>query len=188
MQTSQVRAEVIVQLRARANKHVATRLSEREAVQLALASSMRDPDEVIGFLMPHYLAKLAVQQREQLKLSTTEWNALFGVGAYAIKDGGVASIVGSPEFAPQLSKLSNALKTTILEKEQSVVWDRAWSKLLCYIAMHLDVAEDALVGVLGTVIKADNRRIEEFFSSIDDDGPEVMLVARCVVALSECIA
>jgi len=187
MQSASLRAQVVVALRDRVAANVASRLNDREAVQVALASAMRDPEEVLGFMLPHYLARMAVQAREKLKLQPTEWNSLFGHGSTATRDGGISAVVQSKEFVPQLQKVSNAIRTTIGEREQAVVWDRSWTKVLCYIAMHLEAADEALIGIMGTIIKADNRRIEELHCSIDDDGPEVMLVARCIVALSECI-
>lgn len=187
MQTATSRAAVILALRERVGTHVATRLSDKEAVQVALAASMRDSEDVIGFLLPNHLARLANAARDKYKMLPTEWNVLFGVGTQAVRDGGLSAVVSSKEFTPQVAKIANALKTTIGEKEQSAVWDRSWGKILVFMAMHLESPEDALLAVMGTVIKADNRRIEELHCCIDDDGPEVMLVAKCVVALSDCI-
>lgn len=187
MQAMGARAAIIVAVRTRINANVSGRLNEREAVQVALASSMRDSDDVIGFLLPVHLSRIVLRSREVCKLQKDEWAGLFGFGLQALRDGGIASIVRSEEFGPEIVRLSNALKTTILEKDQQLAWDRSWSKILCYVAMHLDGADNALLGVMGTVIKADNRRIEELHNEIDDDGPQVMLIVRCIVALSECI-
>jgi len=187
MQSATARAAIIVAVRERVNSTVAGRLNDREAIQVALAAALRDPEDVIGFLLPGHLARLANNSRDKFKMDHLEWNALFGNGAQAVRDGGMARIVASAEFEPQLARLSNTLKMTIGEKDQAVVWARTWSKVLCYVAMHLDVADEALLGVLGTIIKADNRRIEELHNSIDDDEAEVLLISKCIVALSECI-
>lgn len=188
MQTSHARAQVIVALRERVNSNVAARLGDRESIQIALAAALRDADDVLGFLLPQHLAKLATKSKEKFKMTTAEWTSLFGVGTQAVRDGGIADIVSSTEFVPITVKMAAALRTTIGEKDQAVVWGRAWAKMLVYVATHMDSPEDTLLSVLGTIIKADNRRIEEMYSSIDDDGPEVLLMTRCIVALSECIA
>lgn len=187
MQVAAARAEIIVAVRDRVNKHVSGRLNDREALQIAIAASLRDPEDVVGFLLPSQAAKMAHNAIERFKVTAVEWTALFGNGTQAVRDGGIANVVGSTEFAPQLKRLQNALKMTIAEKDQLAVWERSWSKVLLYVAMHLEVADEALLGILGTVIKADNRRIEELHQTIDDDGPEVMLISKCIVALAECV-
>ena len=187
MQAAAARAEIIVRIRDRVNAQVAGRMSERDALQVSIAAAMRDNEEVLGFLLPHHLIKGAIQSSYKYKILPDEWSVLFGNGAQAIRDGGVQSVVISQEFRPHLLKLTDALRTTITEKDQAVVWSRSWTKLLAYLSMHMDEANDALVGVLGTVIKADERRIEEFHNQVDDDGPEVLLVAKVIIAVSSCV-
>lgn len=187
MQGSAQRAEIITNIKSRVCANVATRLTDQEAVQLSIAAAMREPEDVIGFLLPSHLAKVAVQKMDTFKILPAEWMGLFGFGTQPIRDGGLGTIVSSKEFVPIHARLMTALRTTIGEKEQAALWERAWCKVSCYIAIHLDCPDDHLVGTLGTIIKADNRRIEEMHSTIDDDGPEVMLIAQCVVALSKCL-
>jgi len=184
MQSATARAAVLVALKGRVNTHVSGRLGDLECVQLAIAASMRDPDDVVGFLIPAHLAKLASTARDNFKISKDEWSALFGQGTQSIRDGGISNIVASSEFAEYAKSLSNALKMTIGEKEQAVAWASTRTRLLSLIAMHLEFADEALIAVLGTVIKADNRRIEEFYNNLDDDGPEVLLIVRCLATLS----
>ena len=181
------RAEVITDVRNRVGIHVAQRLSESEALQLSLAASMRDGSDVIGFLMPSHLARLANSKTADIRMLPEEWKCLFGSGSQPVRDGGLGDIVGSPEFEPVVRKIAGSLRTTIMEKEQAKMWERSWTKVLCYVAMHLECPEEKLVSTLGTIIKADNRRIEEMHSEIDDDGPETLLIASCIMALSKCL-
>ena len=183
MQRATARATIIVALRERVNTHVAGHLGDQECVHIAIAASMRDPDDVVGFLIPTHLAKLAVRARDSFKISQYEWSVLFGQGTQSIRDGGISEIVASSEFVAFSKSLSNALKTTVCEKEQAVAWANARTRLLCFISMHLEFADEALVAVLGTVIKADSRRIEEFYNQLDDDGPDVLLIVRCLSSL-----
>lgn len=187
MESASARAEVIVALRTRVNTHVAARLSEREALQLAMAAAMRDPDEVFGFLLPGHLAKIAIKRLDDVMMTANEWKVLFGIGTQPVRDGGVATIVNSSEFSPQTDLLSIALRQTISEKDSAAVFARQWPKLLCFLAMHLEMADQALVSVLGTVISADKRRIEELQNSIDDDGVQIVLISKIIIALSESL-
>lgn len=184
MESATARAQVIVALRTRVNTHVAALLSEREALQLAMAAAMRDPDEVFGFLLPLHLAKIAVKRRDDVMMTANEWKVLFGIGTQPVRDGGVATIVNSSEFSQKIELLSSALRQTISEKDSKSVFARLWPKLLCFFAMHLEMADQALLSVLGTVISADKRRIEELQNSIDDDGVEVVLISKILIALS----
>ena len=187
MQSATQRAELITNIRARVCQHVAARLTEYQAVQIAIAAAMRDSDDVIGFLLPSHLAKTANKAKENFKLSEEEWVGLFGCHTQPARDGGVGAIVTSKEFLPQVTRLQNVLKQTVAEKDQASLWEKSWCKVACYVAMHLELPDELITGTLGTVIKADARRIEEMYNEIDDDGPEVMLISQCIIALSQSL-
>lgn len=184
MQASATRANVIAKIRERMVAHVSERLTDRQAIQLAVSSAMRDSGDIIEWSLPAPLAKAALRKLPTIKISTDEWATLFGASTQPIRDGGLGKVVGSPEFIPQALALQNALKTTIGEREQKAAWERPWCRALIYVSMHMEFADDALVAVLGTVIRADGRRIEDLRAQIDDNGPETVLVTACIESLS----
>ncbi len=52
MEQSQRRAEMFAPIRERVANGIAHRLDDKNSLQLALACSMRDPEDVVGFLFP----------------------------------------------------------------------------------------------------------------------------------------
>jgi hypothetical protein len=51
---------------------------------------------------------------------------------------------------------------------------------LVYIALHLDYSDDAIYSCLDSVIKADQRRIEDYITEIDDQGIEIVLFCQSI--------
>lgn len=187
MEQSSRRAEAFSPVRERVAQGVNQRLDDKTSLQLAIASAMRSPDEVIGFMFSQNVARQALQKTNQLALTRDEWAALFGGEATPLRDGGLGALVQSREFQPGVKRIAQALRCTVNEIAQAQVWMRPWGQTLCYVAIHLNEPEVTLESVLGTVVKADSRRMEELHSQIDDDGCETMLMASAIMALSECV-
>ena len=84
----------------------------------------------------------------------------------------------SPPSPPPLSpgfpfeKITGAIRCTAAESEQGARYERPWTKALCYVAVHLEDADAALTSALGTLVRADARRMEELREQLDDDGME----------------
>jgi len=187
MEQSQRRAEIFAPIRQRVASSVAHRLDDKSALQLALACAMRDPEEVVGFLFPALVAKQVLKAPKSFALCHDEWMTLFGGNATPIRDGGLTQIVQSREFAPGAASMTTALRCTVAEQQQARIWARPWSQALCYLALHLESPDAMVESVLGTVVKADSRRIEELHCAIDDDGYETLLMSKVIIALSECV-
>ena len=79
------------------------------------------------------------------------------------------------------------LRRTIEEPAQKQVWDKAWSKMILFAAMHMNDDEELLEMALGNLVTADTRRLEELRSKIDDRGAETMLLCTALVVLSETV-
>lgn len=188
MEQSQRRTEAFAPIRERVAANVAHRLDDKGALQLALACTMREPEDVVGFLFPALVAKQVLKNPKTFALHHEEWMTLFGNNAAPVRDtGGLAKIVQSHEFAPGSTTMSSALRCTVAEPQQARLWARPWSQALCYLALHLEEPDAMVESVLGTVVKADSRRLEELHGSIDDNGYETLLMAKVMIALSECV-
>jgi hypothetical protein len=187
MEQSQRRAEVLAPLRDRVSLAVNTRLDDRVALQMALVCALRQPDDMLEFMFPKHLAKQATAQRARIAVTPVEWQTMFGRTATPLRDAGVSTVVASREFAPSLRAMGDALRCTVSESEQGAVYARPWTQALCYVGMHMENADGAVETALGTIVRSDMRRMEDFREELDDDGVETMLMSRVLMALSESV-
>lgn len=186
MEQSSRRAAVFAPLRERVAAVVTQKLDDAGALQLALACALRDPEAVVGFMFSSLVARQVRGSAHKLALTRDEWDALFGGAATPLRDGGL-NVVQSPEFRTPLHQMAQALRCTISETKQASVWARPWSQALAHVAVHLREPDVALESVLGAVVRADSRRLEELHASIDDDGYDTILMSSVLVALTMCV-
>ena len=111
----------------------------------------------------------------------------FGGTAGPLRDTGLSDIVMSREFQPCSAAIGTAMRTTVGEEQQSRAWARPWCQALCYVGVHLEDPHQSIAAVLGQVVKADLRRLEELHSRIDDEGYATMLMSKVVIALATSI-
>ena len=67
------------------------------------------------------------------------------------------------------------------------MWARPWCQALCYVGVHFEDPHQSIAAVIGQVVKADLRRLEELHARIDDDGYATMLMSKVVIALAASI-
>jgi len=159
------------------------RLDDRGVLQIALASALRDPEDLLGMLFPAPLAKAALNEQKRLALTHDEWRGLFGGTSAPVRESGLSAALDSDEFRTLLTCIGLALRTTVAEEHQSRAWSRPWCQALCYVGVHLDDPHRSIEAVLGQVVTADLRRLEELHSQIDDDGYATMLMTKVIISL-----
>jgi len=187
MEQSQMRTAAFGLIKERVAKTVAQRLDEKQMLQLAITCAMREAEDVLGLLFPASVAKAAVRNQASVALTPNEWRVLFGYDINPLRDGGISSAVRSGEFQLPINAIGVALRSTIAEQQQQARWGRAWNQALCYVATHLDEPNGALEAVIGTIVRSDNRRLEDLPAAIDDDGCDTMLMSKVIIALSESV-
>lgn len=187
MDLSRARAEIMAPIKQRVSRLVAQRLDDKAVLQLVLACSLREPEDLLGFMFNKNVAREAFANREELALTNEEWACLFHRDNSPVRDGGVLAVVQSNEFRSSISAMATALRCTVAEQEQSKTYAKPWTLALCHVAFHLEEPEHALEACIGTIVRSDVRRIEELRTSIDDDGVDEMLMSRVVMAMSESI-
>lgn len=112
---------------------------------------------------------------------------MFGRRLPPLRDGGVTTVVQSSEFQPEIDAIGEALKCTVAEQEQRAQYARAWTRALCYVGVHLSESDRALESALGSLVRADGRRVEELRERLDDEGLDTMLMTKVLQALSDSI-
>jgi hypothetical protein len=156
-------------------------------MQIAIASAMRDDnslEDVIGVLLSHHMHKTAIQHKNEIKMTLSEWNQLFSFSVSPVQKQGFGEFVASSAFQVEVDKMNAALKLTLQETEQSALWKKPWHQLVVFVGMHMDYVDEALLSSLGTIIKADKRKIEELVNNIDDTGVETLLFTTSIELIS----
>tara|TARA_B110000858_G_scaffold102713_1_gene117787 strand:+ start:49 stop:615 length:567 start_codon:yes stop_codon:yes gene_type:complete len=187
MDQSRSRADVFALIRQRVASVVPQRLDDKNVLQLALVCGMRENEAVVGMLFPPLVERTAARQKDALAITSLEWQILFGTGTVPLKDGGLTKLVLSEEFQKPTHRLEAAMRNTIAESIPSAMWQKAWARALCYVGMHMYDPDTSIESVLGTLVKADSRRMEELTAEVDDEGCDTMLMSKIVSALSESI-
>ena len=164
----------------RVREGVSSSLSRSECLQISISCSARDCESVIGFLLSHQMAKRALSMQDTLKLTSEEWDILFSCSAYQRGGQELNSFVNLEPFQKIVKRIQEVARLTLQEKDQASYWRRSWTKLLVYIALHLDYSDDAIYSCLDSVIKADQRRIEDYITEIDDQGIEIVLFCQSI--------
>ena len=185
MEASQRRTQALARIKERVGKTIPHRLDDRQTLQLAIASSMRESAEILGFLFSNLVAKAAATQLAQNRLTAAEWRDLFGCDMPPLRDASVVAIVQSADFRQPEAAIASALRTTVQEQQQAACFRRAWNKALCYVASHLHDPNASLEAVLGSIVRSDLRRLEELHASIDDDGCDTILMSKLIISLSD---
>lgn len=187
MEQSRRRAEAFTPIRERIASAVPHRLDDKEMMQLAIACAMRESDDLLGFLFPAHVARAASRKAADAALTAGEWQTFFGHESVPLRDGGITTAVQTTDFQSLSTLMAATMRCTVAEQQQGARWKRAWSQALCYVASHLEEPNDALESVIGTIVRADYRRLEELHAAIDDDGSDTMLMARVVIAMCESV-
>ena len=164
-----------------------TMFSESLCFQIALACATREPESVLGFILPHAFSKSAIQNKSELKLTLSEWKQIFGYDKSPAVSSKAVAVCESKEFVDQSTLIENAFRLTLLEQEQSSMWKKPWHRLVLYIALHVEFADEAITNCLGSIIKQDQRRIEDLVNRIDDVGMETLSLANSLEAVSDAI-
>ena len=86
------------------------------------------------------------------------------------------------------ARLEEALVCTLGEAAPAGIWKKhPGVRLAAAVALHRDEdATEALSAVLGGLVAADSRRVEDLKTSIEDAGVDLIYVSEAVSALGEC--
>ena len=87
----------------------------------------------------------------------------------------------------QSSNIENALRCSLVEMSAQRAWKRPISKISCFVALHTESAEELIGCVLGGLVKADVRRLDDVRSEVEDATTDCMLLTRSVLALASSV-
>lgn len=172
----------------RVRERINTSFTNPQCLQIAVIASMRESEDVIGFMISYLQLKLFNEHRDYIRLTLEEWKNLFGNHVSPARDGGLTQFVTSQAFELEKTNIESAMKLTILENDQSSMWKKPWHQVIVYLVLHMEFYEEAIVSSFGIVMKADQRRIEDLVNRLDEDGVESLVFYKGLELVTNTIA
>ena len=186
-EAASARQQVVSSIRQRVNAQVGSWLTAEECVQISLACATRDCSELLKMLFATNVANAAFAKKSSLEINEEEWKTLFGAEAIVTRQSNLSMALTDATFADSLERLSSALRCTISEKIQSKAWTRPWVKTVCFLAMHLENTEEHIAASLGSIVRADSRRLEDFRAYLEEDGCDILVLAHVIETISHTV-
>lgn len=174
-------------IRQRVHATIGNWVSDAEAVQIAIACATRQPKDLLTFMFKQQVAGSAEKNAKLLAVTIDEWTHLFGALARPMQTRSIERTTAEKSFSESLETLQNALRCTVAETTQGKAWARACTRVACIAAIHTDNHEDLLAACLGTVVRADHRRLDDMKAELEDDGVDSMLLGQVLQSLSESV-
>lgn len=182
------RAAVVSAMRDRVEKNLTSTLSDADSVAVCIAAGFsRDRDEVFGVILNNNLCKVVASCADSLVVLPEEWAALFGKDCTFTKESSLTKVLTDDKFKALTGSISDALRCSLTEAGAKAAWQRATSRLSCYLALHTDCTEELVSHVLGGLVRADTRRLDEVRSTVEDQATDCMLLSMSVIALANCV-
>ena len=188
MEVNSTRQTAVASIRSRVGELAGSWLADAEAVQVSLACAVREPTELLEFVASREAARRARLHVAALAITPLEFAAVFGSAAAPMRTRPIDAVVADHGFPQAERRLSNALRCSLGERQPGAAWVRPFTRLVVHLCMHMPKHEDALEAALGGLVKADCRRLDDLRADLEDEGADLMLLSRTVVALGESVA
>lgn len=190
--------EVMQAVRERTRQHISVVLSDYDALSIALMCGLVEAEALLEYSQERTVRTDAIRGIAKLALTDNEYVVLFGTPDPAaprprkatsdsIKR--LTAYEALPECKAVQLQLENALNTTLLEDAQRGAWC-AHSVIRVAAQVALCRASDASLcvsSVVGGMVRADTRRLEDLKSCVEDQGLDIMIVTQAVCALASSI-
>jgi len=182
------RAAAVSAMQGRVEEHLTSTLSDADCVAVCVAASLpRDRDDVFGVILNNNLCRLVAPRADSLAVLPEEWAVLFGKDSTFTNEESLTKLTADERFTTLIDSISTALRCSLTEAGAKAAWQRAPSRLSCYIALHTDSTEELVSHVLGGLVRADTRRLDDVRSTVEDEATDCMLLAMSVIALANCV-
>lgn len=158
---------------------------DSDCLAVSVACSLpKDRDEVVGLVLNGRCYAQAVESADSIALTSEEWETLFGKDAVATRDCGMSAVASSKPFLPHATAIAAALRCSLSEPVAAASWQRSMSKISCYVSLYSDSCEQWINTVLGELVRADARRLDDVRSSAEDNDTDHLMLSQCVLAMA----
>lgn len=185
MESVSARQIAVQRIRSRVVPILGQWLNAVECVQVSIACACKEPVPVLGVLLPKDKTALVAAHIQELAIQEEEWSALFGIDSRHGRVQSATSFAQTTAFVQSIEAMESALRCTLAESSPKAAWKRAVTRLATYVAMQFANHEDAVASVLGCVVRADTRRVDELRSIMEERGQDTLAVLEMINALGE---
>jgi hypothetical protein len=162
-------------------------LDAKDALRLAVAATLRCGDDVVGLMFTRTIRGVVQPVLQQLQLSPDEYVALFGIDSSLRTTEATAEAVGGNGGQRRVKQLAQALEATLCEVNPSQAWASLATRCAASVAVSLEGSHDALVGVMGDVLRSDRRALDEVRAEEEEGSVDLLALATMVDALCESV-
>ena len=181
--------DALLSIQTRVSNLVSANLSPANCLSVALAASLpRDREDVFGVFLTNNLVRVANTHASSLAIHDSEWDALFGKNASVRVYKDLEKLVTDENFLPHASCIEDALRCSLTEPVAKVAWKSPVSKLGIYVSLYMDQTEERISPVLGGLVRADTRRLDDLRSTAEDLPTDHFLLSKAIIALSDATA
>jgi len=182
------RSAIVAEMKRRVGAHISNTIEEKDCVAVCLAASLqRDREELFGVLLNNNLSRVAMKCADSLSIKESEWSKLFGKSATFTNESKVATLTKDTAFAPHAEALESALRCSLLEPASKMAWKSAVARVSSYVALYTESSEELISHVLGGLVRADMRRLDDVRSNVEDTPTDHMLLCQALLALSHSV-
>ena len=174
----------------RVAKAVTMKLSPAKAVTLSLFASSNTSKELCDFLFSGYTRKEigSALSKDELNMTDDEWNFLFSRHSMPVGTSeSIRKLVTRPEFVLEVKRIESVLSLTLQESDAALAWSAPSTKISCFLAMHGESTHDRIESVLGILLRSDARKLEDLRTTMEEEGPEIVLLADCTRVLCQTV-
>ena len=187
LQNAQMQS-VINKIRETVREHVTTELTESTAIVVAMICSCVDRQDFIELLFERNVKNDILKYMDKLKLSLEDFSLLFSdsTGRESLQ---IANYEKTPGAQAIFSLLKSALVITLCEPGPQEKMTSTFSRVaLQFALLRRDDAQECIEIVLGNVVAADNRRIEDLVVKIEDDTcRDLLLLSNAITCLAHVV-
>ena len=186
--------EALQAVRERTQDLVAVRLPDASALALALACGSAEAEDLVGYGFDGTVRRDALASLPKLALSDDEFSAIFGTrdparpAPYATMPCRRLKALSEDEDAHKLRfRQEVSLTCTLQEPAQRGAWDRLPGVRLAAFAalIRASDAEACVNNVVGGLVAADARRVDDHKADVEDAGLDIVFVSELLTALAE---
>lgn len=185
-------SEVVTKVRQRTKGSVSIRLQDVDALFVSIAAGSIEGAEILDFAYEGTVRSECTSAISVLAMQTEEFAILFGAQSplrHVPPNRQLVEVCETNEAKKILTSIENALSTTLSETAQRTVWQKSvLTRVACYLALCRPAdGMECLAFVLGGLVHADNRQIDDLKTTIEDGGIDVMFFAEAIRGVVACV-
>ena len=179
---------LLSEVRRRTQATISIRLQDADALFLAVVAGGVEAAELIECAFEGEVRREATAGVAALGLTTDEFGALFRPSACPASRQLVLACE-RPEARRAFARLEAALSTTLAVEAQRALWQKSlYARVGAYLALcRPSDAVECLSSVLGGVVHADGRQLDDLRQSVEDAGLDLLMVSDLVRSAISCV-